>query len=485
MKHSLFIATAMLLPLVAPFSGKAQVNTEGHWGKPYLNVIYSAAAANDGGYILTGLTKNGINDDYGDILVIKVDSHADTQWTFTYGGPYLEGGNCVIQTADGGYMVSGHTQDFGSVDCDAFLLKLDNAGNRLWLKHIGSYADDIAEGTIELPGGGYIFAGITESYGNADTSSRARHMYVVKTNSAGDSLWTKYYAGTGTEYGYSIAIAPSGGYLAVGWTTSYGAGEKDGWLLRLNDVGDTVWTRRYRSGTGDTRFFKIIPAIGGGFIMTGIYNQLDAKNSMGVVVKLDANGVELWRKTYSAVGDGIGLHDVAQLPNGNLMFGGYSFETDTTGVVYILTTDSNGVKIADEYCGGNTSYANAIALHSNTSYLVAGATNKYGNTYGDVYWRETETLLNGVATITGAVAKLYPNPVSGFAAIELPTNELSQTATLELTNSSGQMVYKTGSIPVKDLSINSKSMANGLYLYKITCADGKIHQGKFVVNHTN
>ncbi len=483
MRQSLFIAaaTSMLLALAATMN--AQTVVEGHWGKPYLNVAYSAAAANDGGYILTGLTKNGINDAYGDILVIKLDSHADTQWTFTYGGPLLEGGNCVIKTADGGYMVSGHTQDFGSVDCDAFMLKLDGAGNRLWLKHYGSYADDIAEGTIQLPTGGYIFAGITESYGNADTSSRVRHMYVVKTDSVGDTVWTKFYAGAGSEYGYSIAPVTTGGYLAVGWTTSYGAGEKDCWLLRLTDNGDTLWTRLYRSPTGDSKFYKILPTQDGGYIMAGIYNQTTAKTGMGIAVKLDALGVETWQKTYGTVTDGIELHDVAQLPNGNYMFGGYSFETDTNGVAYILTTDSAGVKIADQYCGGNTSYADAIAVQGNTSYLVAGATNQYGNTYGDAYWRETETLLSGVATVAETGMKLYPNPVSGIAEIALPNNESNQMATLEVMNLAGRNMLKSENVRIKDLALNTADMPNGMYLYKVTCTDGQVHQGRFVVNH--
>src|ERR1700733_5249857 len=74
----------------------AQKVIEGHWGKQYLDVAYAIAATSDGGYIMSGLTKNGIPDAYGDIVVIKTDAMGDTQWTMVYGGPLLEGGNGVM-----------------------------------------------------------------------------------------------------------------------------------------------------------------------------------------------------------------------------------------------------------------------------------------------------------------------------------------------------------------------------------------------------
>src|SRR4051794_19782614 len=84
----------------------AQKQIEGHWGKRGYDVAYSSAATDDGGYIITGLTQSGA-DTIGDIIVIKISAKGDTMWTLVHGGPKLEGGNSVIQTADGGYMVSG------------------------------------------------------------------------------------------------------------------------------------------------------------------------------------------------------------------------------------------------------------------------------------------------------------------------------------------------------------------------------------------
>jgi len=246
-----------------------QTKIEGHWGKPYLNIAYSCAATRDSGYILTGLTKNGINNAYGDIIVVKLNSMGDTLWTYLLAAPLLQGGNCVIQSADGGYMVSGHTQNYGSVDCDAYFMKLDSLGNYQWLTHYGGFADDIAEGTIQMPDGGFVCAGITESFGNPDTSIRNRHIYFVRIDSIGDTVWTKWYAGSNEEYGYSIALSPTGGFFADGWSSSWGAGEKDGWLFRLDNSGNLLWKKLFKSDTGDTKLFKIIPTSDGGYVLAG------------------------------------------------------------------------------------------------------------------------------------------------------------------------------------------------------------------------
>jgi hypothetical protein len=130
----------------------AQTETEHYWGKPGYDIAYSAAATNDGGYILTGLTQSN-GDSNGDIVVIKVNANGDTLWTMVYGGPKIEGGNYVMQTFDGGYMVSGHTEDFGADDCDAFLMKLDRLGHHEWFHVYGGAQDDISEGVVELEDG--------------------------------------------------------------------------------------------------------------------------------------------------------------------------------------------------------------------------------------------------------------------------------------------------------------------------------------------
>jgi hypothetical protein len=457
----------------------AQQTIESHYGNPGLDVAYSAAATNDGGYIITGLTKSML-DQNGDIVVIKVSAHGDTTWSRTYGGPFLEGGNFVMQTADGNYMVSGHTQDFGAQDCDAFLMKLDQYGNNMWIKTYGGDSDDISESVVELPGGGYVIGGMTASYGNVGVSMN-RHLYFIKTNSAGDTIWTKVYAGSGVEECYSIAAMQDGGFLAACWTTSWGNISGDGWLVRMNSSGDTLWTRLYKNG-GDTRLFKILATMDDGFIVAAYTTPIVGGVREAMIIKLDAYGNELWKKTFSNPSS-VMLHDVVQLPTGNFMFTGGSFPTPTTGNVYVLTTDANGNKLSDQFCGGTNSWANAIAAQGNNSYLIAGSAAKYGDPDGDLYFMELDNTISAhVQTTTTQQPHLYPNPIIDQPAIVvLPEAEANGKVHIDIFSKDGRKMYSKYNILAKDIIISRDQFPPAQYHFRIICKDEAQYTGEFVV----
>jgi len=457
----------------------AQKITEGHWGKKRFDVAYSVAPTNDGGYILSGLTQSGI-DTIGDIVVIKLSAQCDTQWTMVYGGPLLEGGNYVFQTADEGYLVAGHTEDFGAQDCDAFIMKLDKNGTRQWFKYYGGQYDDISEGTIELSTGEFVISGITESYGNPD-GSRRRHAYFFKTNASGDLIWQKYYAGKGTEYAYSIAnMTNNSGFMAVGYSTSWGNGEKDGWLLHLNENGDTLWTTLYKN-QGETRYYQIIPTIDNGFMIAGFTSQTSTCRPQGLLIKLDADGKKVWEKLYGDTSTGIIFRGVTQLPNGNFVCAGVNYKNDALGSAYTLTTDLMGNKLSDDFYGGNNSYATSIAAQGNNGLMIAGASAKYGDPLLDLYYMQIDNTNSGVPNITQLSPRLFPNPVVDRSIIILPASHAYQLVQLDIINTNGQIVNSQKNIMAKDLVIDHSYLAIGSYTFRINCKDGAEYVGRFVI----
>ena len=476
MKKAIILSVSALLICAGL---QAQKVTEGHWGKKYLDVAYSAAATDDGGYIITGLTKMGMGDAYGDIVVIKTDALGDTMWTFTYGGPLLEGGNNVIQTADGGYMVSGHTEDFGADDCDAFLMKLDKTGKHEWFRVYGGEDDDISNGVTQLADGGYVLAGETASYGNPPSDSETRHVYLIRTNSTGDTLWTRCYAGHGAEYMYTIVPMAAGGFLSVGFTSSRGHGELDAWLMKLKDNGDTTTTWLHQAA-GDSRFYKIIPTTDNGFMVAGYTTLAAGGHPLGMLTKLDADGNQLWCKTYGDSSKGLLLNDIAQLPNGNYMVAGINYAADPTGEAYVLTTDGSGNVITDGVYGGAGSIATSIALQGNNGYLIAGMSTQYGDSYGDLYYREVNNTISNVPGVNVPLPRIFPNPVTDRSSVILPESEAFQTVALEVTDLKGNVVYKQENIPAKDLVLDRKLLASGTYFFRAMCKDGREFTGKFV-----
>jgi len=464
------------LSLLIISSSLAQNGLEHHWGRTGYDAAFSVAATSDGGYVISGLSQS-MGDTVGDIIVIKVNGQCDTQWTLLYGGPKLEGGNAVMETSDGGIMVSGHTEDFGAHDCDAFLMKLDKNGNRQWLKVYGGDEDDIAEGAAELPDGGFVFAGITASYGNA-TPSETRHTWFVRTTSAGDTVWAKCYGGSNTDYGYSIANTPAGGFLGVGYTRSRDKGEEQGWLLRIKDNGDTLWTRTY-GANGDTRFTKILPVAGNCFIVVGITQSQPGARTQGIMIKLDADGHELWKKTYGN-GEGIAFQGVAQLPTGNLMIAGGSQKADSNWNAYLLMTDENGNQLSEKLMGGTGGYANAVAVQGNNNWMLAGYSKQW-DPLTDIFYTENSNM--SVPELNSGMGQVYlfPNPVKGKSSLLLPAKYAYQQVHVDITDVLGKKTSCGEYMMGKDAIIDKRALPAGQYFYRVSCKDGEVYSGKFAV----
>lgn len=176
----------------------------------------------DGGYIVTGI------DLATDVVLIKTDSLGDTLWTKSYGGGT---GYSVQLTGDGGYIIAGEKHD--NNDLDVYLVKADENGDTLWTKTYGGDSLDVGYSTWETTDNGYIIAGYTYSFG-----AGSYDLWVLKTDALGDTLWTKLLGGSGVEIGYSIQQCSDNGYIVTGFTSSYGSGSYDLWLVKIkSDVG--------------------------------------------------------------------------------------------------------------------------------------------------------------------------------------------------------------------------------------------------------
>jgi hypothetical protein len=179
--------------------------------------------------------------------------------------------------------VSGGTRSFGAGDWDLLLLKLDSSGNIVWKKAIGGSNKESlsAQPTSD---GGFIVWGSIYPFGAGDYE-----LAVLKLNSSGSIVWQKTFGGSGEESAYSVQETSDGGFIVGGSTLSFGAGGWDTLFLKLDSSGNIVWKKTF-GGSGVDRAHRIQKTSDGGFIAVGWTTSFGVGGNDLLLLKLDANG---------------------------------------------------------------------------------------------------------------------------------------------------------------------------------------------------
>jgi prepilin-type N-terminal cleavage/methylation domain-containing protein len=191
------------------------------WGGVSYDRGYSVVGTDDGGYITTGETYSygfGISD----MFLAKYDSTGTLSWDRTWGGTGFDVGNSIIQTSDGGYAVTGNTDSYGAGGYDMFLAKYDSTGTLSWSRTWGGPGTEYGISLMQTADGGYIIAGHTTSYG-----SGSYDIFLAKYDSSGTLSWNRTWGGSNIDTIKSVVQTTDGGYAVTGRTQSYGAGSND------------------------------------------------------------------------------------------------------------------------------------------------------------------------------------------------------------------------------------------------------------------
>jgi hypothetical protein len=251
------------------------------YGENLLDMGYSVQQTSDGGYIIVGYTDTGPG--YLNTYLIKTNTLGDTLWTKIHGETFT-GGYSVQQTLEGGYIIAGFINPIGSNWHDVYLIKTDSLGETLWTQSYGENSNnDIGMSVQQTSDGGYIIAGST-SFAMGLTDN-----FIIKTDSLGDTLWTKVYGGTDWEYAYSVKQTSDGGFIIAGFTDSFGAGGTDVYLIKTDSLGDTLWTRTF-GGSSVEYSYSVQQTRDGGFIIVGRTNSF-GPGDMVYLIKTDGNGM--------------------------------------------------------------------------------------------------------------------------------------------------------------------------------------------------
>lgn len=437
------------------------------WMKGYTtnNTIYgySAALCSDSGYIVCG------NTGY-----IRLDKNGNVLWEYTYIGVVFYSG---IQTNDGGFILTGSIgQSSSSNGVDIYILKLNSTGVKQWAGKLGGAIDDYAMSVKQTPDGGYIFAGNTNSFG-----AGGNDLFLLKTNSTGDTLWSRTYGSSLAEGGSTsarqcVSLTSDKGYIVGSYTNGFtGGGGIDGYLLKTDSLGDLQWSKTY-GGTGNELIYDVKEVSGGGYLFTGCTSSAGAGGNDIYLIRTDANGDTLFTKCFGAASNDCGLQ-VLEQPGKHFAVAGYGVGLGAgNDDAWLVQTDSLGNSTCHQY-NTLTYVSNAatqtdpaafgriyITLSSNTPSPIA----KSGGTVTDA------CTMIGIENFSPLLAaSLSPNPATNETRLQLGADHYN--VILVIQNNLGQImdtVYSGFIANGQTMLINTERYPKGLYLINIKAKEG-------------
>ena len=236
-------------------------NTIGGFGRDQLNAIEQTS---DGGYILGGWSRSNISGDKSeniignsgleDYWIVKLNVSGSIQWQNTIGGDKADVLRDIAQTADGGYVLAGHsksdssgdkTEDNHSLSDDFWVVKLDSSGDIKWQNTIGGSLTDLLISVEQTSDGGYILGGQSTSGATGDKTedTLSRDFWIVKVDASGIIEWQNTIGGNKAEVFGSISQTIDDGFILGGWShsdiskdkTENSIGADDYWIVKLKE----------------------------------------------------------------------------------------------------------------------------------------------------------------------------------------------------------------------------------------------------------
>ncbi|MCX7734753.1 MAG: MopE-related protein, partial [bacterium] len=482
-----------------------KLNSDGsiHWTRRIgnsQNSEYGEAIINsgDGGYFVVGSMSHGV---YSDIVVARLNSSGDLLWSKTIGGTNNDYAYSVTHGSDGGYVLVGSTNSFGAGDQDIYLVKIADEGTlechdqsyfpgtgtggteqfqtlvsafptplsasltpisytvsstdyalcvQNFAVAIGGTNFDRGNSVIQTLDEGYLVVGSTSSFGAGNYD-----VYIVKLNSSGAVQWTRTVGGSGSDSGGSVIQTSDGGYLIVGETSSFVVGGSDVFIVKLDSSGAVQWTRTV-GGTNSDEGKSVIQTADGGYLIVG--DTVGPGNVDVLVVKTDSSGDVQWLRRVGGSNYDRG-ESVVQSSDGGYIVVGHTSSFGAGGDIYVVKLDSSGLVQWNKTMGGSDlDFGSSVIQSSDGGYVVIGGTYSFGSGWDDIY----------VAKVGSAFENCFVQGVTNYTVFSPVTSSVLQSPsssspspasyTFSVTPSSGgsliPICYSAGAPPLPMCYVN-------------------------------
>ena len=436
--------------------------------------------AGNGNYFITSGSSSSDGDitfdpypDSYNCWIIKIIGTGDILWDKIYGGNCFEVENFATTTSDGGVIAYGYTcSDDGDItenygNLDAWMIKLDSLGNKIWDFTIGHNNGDFSNAIFETKDRGILAA--LQSYsatgGNIECEYFNEYTDIVlfKLDSIAHTEWQHCYGGSKIEIVCDI-VETNDGYLLAGKAESddgdiEGAGyhlgygnsgnqTSDIWLIKIDFTGNIIWSKCY-GGTRNESADRVFPTGDGGFIVFGETGSFDGdvtgNHSAGPdwsdiwILRIDSTGQLLWQQCIGGNGDERVISGVVNNGDGSYVIASTIYDFNSGQVECPTTNGSDQVwliKVMD---------TTVVSVH------------------------EKPLAVNSV--------KAYPNPANDYVIFELQ-NPVHAGA-LTITDITGRPVT---TFPLSDEKTvwQTHGIKPGVYLYRMQTQRGS-SSGKLVI----
>jgi hypothetical protein len=316
----------------------------------HLWTTYLGGAESDAGLgiVLTedhGFAVAGYMQSFGageeEVLLSKFDSTGAHLWTSLIGSDGHDYGYGIAGLSDGGFAVAGSRYDSPGAR-ELILSKFDSSGTHLWTKTLDGFSEDYGYHAIETQDKGIAVAGLTTDH------VTGADVLLVKFDSSGAHMWSRALGGSEYEYAFSVCCASDGGLVLTGQTLSFGSGQKDVFVTKFNSSGSHLWTT-VLGGAEQDYGLSALPLSDGSFLAMGATTSYGAGNSDGLISKLDAMGNHLWSRIIGG-SHYEELFSAVETPEGDLVVSGWSRSFGLTYQDFLLCRlDSEGNTCIGEF----------------------------------------------------------------------------------------------------------------------------------------
>jgi hypothetical protein len=352
---------------------KTDTNGNEQWNKTFKLDGYEGTShiwqTSDGGYVLAGKIYTEKNPDPkgkivytgSDVSIIKTDKDGNPEWNRTFGGLKDEWAWIVQQTSDGGYILVGSTESYGSGKSDIWLVRTDHEGEEQWNRTYGGDSNDRPNSVQETFDGGFIIAGNTDSYGAGHTD-----IFLVKTDLNGNEQWNRRFGGWNHEFHSHLEQTTDGGYILGGRTLTF---DGDYWLIKTDADGNMQWDRTF-----DQRLESFLQISDGCFVFTRVSGSKQDRKIL--LTKTDPEGEEQWEKSF----EGDNINSVLQTSDGGYVLAG---DKDSDLWLVKLSKEGPAPTALFKYDPGYAGVNQTITFDASASYDPDGNITNYQWDFGD------------------------------------------------------------------------------------------------------